>query len=260
MASEGNKRSFDAATLAEPIQLKRVRVILVATSLARNIGSAARAMKTMGLSRLYLVNPEQFPHQDAISLASGADDLLRDAVVCHDLESALGDCTAVYGASARPRGIQMPELSARAAALQALNVAEAHEVAFVFGSERQGLENHELLMCQQRLEIPANPQFSSLNLASAVQIVCYELRQASLSPRQVEPVRQSAPIADLERFLEHLSRVCEQIGFFGNKNPEIVLTRLRRLYQRAQMNPKELQMLRGVLTETEHALERARKR
>lgn len=249
-------------------KLNRVRVVLVRTQLARNIGSAARAVKNMGLSQLWLVAPMQFPNPEANSLAAGADDVLESAQVVATLSEALVGCVAVYGTSARRRTIELPALTPDIAATAAIKLSAAAnaDVAIVFGSERVGLENDELSLCQARIEIPSNPAFSSLNLAQAVQICSYEVRRSALafelsaanSPLNALADRRAIPASadEFEHFFEHYTRMLSNIEFFGTKAPEKVLTRLRRLFQRAEPDSRELQIMRGILTETEHRLGR----
>jgi tRNA (cytidine32/uridine32-2'-O)-methyltransferase len=248
--------------------LPRIRVVLVGTTLARNIGAAARAMKVMGLQRLYLVNPRFFPDPDATALAAGADDVLENAVVLEDLASAVADCVLVLGTSARRRDIVIPEYSPARAAQQLLANAEKDEVALVFGSERVGLDNRELLMCQGRVQIPTDPEYSSLNLASAVQLMSYEIRLAALADtanvRDVAPLAQDlrtpAPAIEFERLMTHYAEMLKQINFYSTKNPEKLLTRLRRLFQRAELDQREVQILRGILSETQRMLSSASER
>jgi len=248
------------------LDLNRVRIVLVGTQLARNIGSAARAIKNMGLSQLWLVAPLQFPNPDANALAAGADDILNSAKVVETLSEALVGCVAVYGTSAHRRTIELPALTPDVAAAAAIKLsAESEkEVALVFGCERVGLENHELSLCQARIEIPANPEFSSLNLAQAVQVCSYELRRAGIawhskragSATTTVEARRAVPASadEFEHFFDHYIRMLGRINFFGTKAPVKVLTRLRRLFQRAEPDSRELQILRGILTETEKQL------
>jgi tRNA (cytidine32/uridine32-2'-O)-methyltransferase len=245
--------------------LPRIRIVLVGTTLARNIGAAARAMKVMGLRRLYLVNPKSFPDPDATALAAGADDVLDNAVVMPDLASALADCALILGTSARRRDIVLKEYSPARAAEHLLAVAQKDEVALVFGSERVGLDNRELLLCQGRVQIPTDADYSSLNLASAVQLLSYEIRLAALSEsaaRDVAPIAQDirvpATAVEFERFMQHQAEFLKLINFYSTKNPEKLLTRLRRLFQRAELDQREIQILRGILSETQAALGRAK--
>jgi len=254
-------------------RLCRVRIVLVGTTLTRNIGAAARAMKVMGLRRLYLVKPKNLPDEDAFALAAGADDVLQQAVICDDLASAIGDCTLVFGTSARRRDIVITEFSPAAAARQALAMAAASEVALVFGSERTGLDNRELSLCQGRVQIPTDPDYSSLNLASAVQLIAYEIRLAALvvanesgqahthdHNRDVAPITQDihvpAPAIEFDRLMQHYSEFLKEINFYSTKNPEKLLTRLRRIFQRAAPDQREIQILRGILSEAQSALGR----
>jgi tRNA (cytidine32/uridine32-2'-O)-methyltransferase len=250
---------IDATTDARLARLQRVRVVLVQTSLARNIGSVARAMRAMGLTRLYLVNPAEFPHPEANVLASGADHVLDDAVVCTSLEQALADCVLSFGTSARDRRIPIPEMSPRAAcsqAVQQLDTLPSAEIALVFGSERMGLQNDELNLCQARVQIPTDHEFNSLNLAQAVQLLAYELRLAMLDQAVDHPVADHHPAAtiDFERMIDHWAKVLDQLGFHGTRNPDLVLTRLRRLLQRGAPDQREVQIMRGICSEIQYKL------
>src|SRR5688572_18421049 len=166
-------------------RLERVRIVLVRTSHPGNIGAAARAMKTMGLDRLVLVEPRAFPHAEAYALAAGADDLLERAIVAPTLAEALAGCRRAFGCTARLRGVALPELSARDAAPALVEAAGEGDVALVFGNERTGLTNDELFQCQAAVHIPANPEYTSLNLAAAVQVLTYELRMAAIAQGSV---------------------------------------------------------------------------
>lgn len=245
------------------------RFVLIGTSHAGNVGAAARAMKVMGLSRLYLVRPKNLPDEDAFALAAGADDVLQQAVICEDLASAIGDCTLVFGTSARRRDIVITEFSPAAAARQALAMAAASEVALVFGAERTGLDNRELSLCQGRVQIPTDSDYSSLNLASAVQLIAYEIRLAALALvgdsaeqnlRDVAPITQDihvpAPAIEFDRLMQHYADFLKQINFYSTKNPEKLMTRLRRIFQRAAPDQREIQILRGILSEAQGALAR----
>ncbi len=230
--------------------LAQIRIVLIETSHPGNIGAAARAMKVMGLSRLYLVAPQQFPSAEATARASGADDLLAGAVVCPDLESALAGCTRVYGASARSRTIPWPLFSPRECAAQVAEVPGDETVAFVFGRESSGLTNAELERCSALLHIPTNPDYSSLNLAAAVQVVSYELRQALLEPGP-EEASEGEPLADhtdVERFYDHLEQTLVELEFLDPENPRQLMRRLRRLFNRTALQVVEVNILRGILT------------
>ena len=256
--------------------LQKVRVVLVDTSHAGNIGAAARAMKNMGLRRLYLVNPKLFPHADATARASGADDVLAQAAVCADLDEALAGCTLVVGASARLRNLSVPLLDPHQCAIQVLNEMggdRSSECAIVFGREHSGLTNDELGRCHHLVHIPSDPDYSSLNLAAAVQVVSYELRMANISA--AAPMGSSrepavdvaldatgvlaegqvltadeplAPAEDMARFYEHLERTLVEIEFLDPKKPRIMMRRLRRLFNRSRPNITEMNILRGILT------------
>ncbi|MFA5627299.1 MAG: tRNA (cytosine(32)/uridine(32)-2'-O)-methyltransferase TrmJ [Thiohalomonadaceae bacterium] len=233
--------------------LARLRVVLMETSHPGNIGAAARAMKVMGLRQLYLVRPQQFPHAEATARASGADELLSQAVLCNSIDEALAGCSLVFGVSARLRSLSWPLVDARQAAQQAAVAAlGGQEVALVFGREQSGLSNEELQRCNCLLHIPTNPDYSSLNLAAAVQVVSYELRMALLDSSALFADEGDYASADeLESFYAHLEQTLIKIGFLDPDNPRQVLRRLRRLYNRAHTERVELNILRGILTETQ---------
>lgn len=237
--------------------LDTIRIVLVGTTHPGNIGAAARAMKTMGLYRLVLVNPENFPSADATARASGADDVLYQARVVDDLDAALEGCHLVIGASARRRGIQCVELDPRACAQQALNISRhgEGEVALVFGREHSGLSNEELDRCHFMVRIPSNPDYSSLNLAAAVQVLCYELRMAAdLAEDAADGVISlPAPAEEMERFYQHLQEVLLALGFLNPANPRHLMRRLRRLYGRALPDQTEVNILRGMLSAVQTA-------
>lgn len=234
---------------------QKVRIVLVDTSHPGNIGAAARAMKNMGLRRLYLVEPKLFPHADATARASGADDLLAQATVCASLDEALAGCSLVVGASARLRNLQAPLLDPRQCAeqtLKELSADESAECAIVFGREHSGLTNDELGRCHHLVHIPSDPEYSSLNLAAAVQVVSYELRMASLVEQgddiSVEESESLAPAEDMARFYEHLEQTLVDVGFLDPENPRIMMQRLRLLFNRSRPNVTEMNILRGILT------------
>ena len=238
----------------------RIRIVLVGTQHPGNIGSAARAMKTMGLHRLVLVAPERFPHAEATALAAGAGDLL-DAAPCFDtLAEAIADCGFVLGCTARARRIAMDESPPREAAGRI--VAEAGrgtEVALVFGRERTGLDNAELQLCHAAVAIPANPAYSSLNLAAAVQVLAYELRVAALAGASVPdaaaqaPSRDDAPAshAEMEGFFGQLAETLDAIDFHKGRTPEAAMHKLRRVFLRAAPDVREVRLLRGVLADAQ---------
>jgi TrmH family RNA methyltransferase len=228
--------------------LSRIRIVLVRTSHPGNIGSAARAMKNMGLGSLVLVAPKRFPDPEAIALASGADDVLAGARIETSLADAIGDCVAAYALSARVREWGPGQLAVREAAAAALADAGEGQVAFVFGNEASGLSNEELLVCQSHVRIPTDPAWSSLNLAQAVQIVTYELRMAAngghLSEVRAEPL---ATVADLEGLYGHLEQASIASEFLDPANPGRLRERWRRLFARARPEREEINILRGLL-------------
>ncbi|AYF88240.1 tRNA (cytosine(32)/uridine(32)-2'-O)-methyltransferase TrmJ [Pseudomonas sp. JS3066] len=245
--------------------LQNIRVVLVNTSHPGNIGGAARAMKNMGLSRLVLVDPEDFPSPEAQARASGADDILAGAQVVATLEEALVGCSLVIGTSARDRRIPWPLLDPRECGKTSVEQAQlGGEVALVFGREYAGLTNEELQRCQYHVHIPSNPEFSSLNLAAAVQVLVYEVRMAWLEqeglPSKVEKVETTAmlnaqpvTVDELERYYEHLESTLVEIGFLDPEKPRHLMSRLRRLYGRSGISKLEMNILRGILTETQKA-------
>ncbi|HYW76872.1 MAG TPA: RNA methyltransferase [Gammaproteobacteria bacterium] len=237
-------------------RLRAIRVVLVEPSHPGNVGAAARAMKTMGLGELALVAPQRFPHAEATALASGAADILQDAAVYETLEAAVADCTLVVGSSARARRLAVPPHDARTAALRVAGLAPQERPAIVFGRERTGLTNAELDRCHWLMQIPANPAYSSLNLAAAVQVVCYELRMAMSADGATASGEAPAPAGDMERFYEHLERVLVATGFLDPQAPKLLMRRLRRLFQRARPDRNEVNILRGILTSVERLRQR----
>jgi tRNA (cytidine32/uridine32-2'-O)-methyltransferase len=214
--------------------LSNIRVVLVNTSHPGNIGAAARAMKTMGLGRLYLVEPKTYPDAGATARASGADDVLASAQLCADVDEALQGCRFVIGASARSRSIPVPLVNPDECAQMLRTESETAEVALLFGCERSGLSNAEIDRCHFLVQIPSNPEYSSLNLAAAVQIICYE----------------DVPVAadEMERFYTHLEETLVALDFLDRSNPRMLMRRLRRLYNRARPDTNEVNILRGILT------------
>ena len=237
--------------------MSNVCIVLVETSHPGNIGAVARAMMNMGLGELRLVKPAQFPHAKATARASGAVGVLEQAQVFDTFAAAIADCQVVVGASARKRNIAWPEVNPRECAV-ALQAREADvRTAIVFGRERTGLSNEELDQCHQMLHIPCNPDFSSLNVAMAVQVVSYEIRMAGLDPDAVQDVPEDeAPATqdELNRFYEHLDDVVVATGFLDPQNPRQLRRRLRRLFNRAAMSRVEVNILRGVLTSVQKLL------
>ena len=231
--------------------LSNFKVVLVETSHPGNIGAVARAMKNMQMYQLRLVNPKFFPHADATARASGADDVLRAAEIYPSLAAAIGDCEIVLGASARDRTISWPALTARQCAEKWAALPEPRpKIALVFGRENSGLKNHELDLCHYLLRIPCNNEYSSLNLAAAVQVVCYELFCARQTPVQSEAGWGEAPPANaeqMEAFYVHLEQTIADIGFLHPERSKSIMRRLRRIYNRIQLDTKELDILRGIL-------------
>jgi len=223
-----------------------VRIVLVEITHPGNIGAAARAMKNMGLSQLYLVRPQGFPSAEATARAAGADDLLARAMVCDDLDEALTGCGLVFGASARARKISWPQLDPRAAAARVASVGE--KAAVVFGREHAGLTNEELDRCTHLLTIPTVPEFSSLNVAAAVQVVSYELRMATAPPAAAADQARLATAEQRERFYQHLEQVLLDLEFLDPANPKHLMRRLRRLFNRVELDENEVHILRGILT------------
>ncbi len=231
--------------------LARIRVVLIGTTHPGNIGSTARAMKVMGLSHLVLVNPRTFPSGEATALASNADDVLAAATVAESLTDAIAGCGLVLGCSGRPRALPLPTLDARIGAARALTESQQHEVALVFGREKTGLHEEEMRACHYLLRIPTSATYSSLNLAQAVQVVCYEIRQALLvdEPREIEPVDWvPEPPERLELFFSRLEQALTDIGFLNPAQPKRLMQRLRRLTLRARPDENELNILNGIVS------------
>ena len=240
--------------------VQNLRIVLVGTQHPGNIGSAARAMKTMGLSRLVLVAPEKAPDRDTQAMAAGADDLVEAAPVFASLAEAVADCRWVLGATARNRRIQLEPLHPHDAARRAVLATASGPVALVFGRERTGLDNEELQLCHAAVHIPSDPAFSSLNLAAAVQVLSYELRCALLGDapaddaaamRTAPPGEGAASHAELEGFFAQLADTLEQIDFHKGRAPESAMRKLRRLYLRANLDSADVRLLRGVLADAQ---------
>ena len=231
-----------------------IRIVLVNTTHPGNIGGAARAMKNMGLSRLYLVAPKEYPSDKAVWRSAGATDVLDNAVMVETLDDAISGCSLVVGTSARERRIPWPLLDPRECGESVWVEAGQHEVAIVFGREDRGLTNEELQKCNYHVNIPANEEYSSLNLATAVQVICYEVRMAYLKETKGKTLPNHTwdmPPADagaLENYYEHLEQTLTGLGFLDPANPKQTMTRLRRMYNRVRMDQMELNILRGVLT------------
>lgn len=228
--------------------LSNIRIVLVNTSHPGNIGAAARAMKTMGMSNLCLVAPQYFPHVKADEMASGALDVLGQAFVVKDLDEAIADCSLVVGTSARSRTIPWPMLTPRQFAEKAISESSLTKMAVVFGREQSGLTNEELHRCHFHVQIPSNEEYSSLNIAAAVQVIAYELRVASLASQEdsVWDI-EYATEKEMRGFYEHLERVLIDIDFLNPEVPRQLMTRLYRLFNRARPELIELNILRGIL-------------
>ncbi|MCG8025057.1 MAG: RNA methyltransferase [Candidatus Thiodiazotropha endolucinida] len=230
--------------------LKNIRIVLVDTSHPGNIGAAARAMKNMSLRQLHLVTPQHYPHQEATSRASGADDLLNNARVAGSLDEALTGCRLVVGTSARTRSIDWPIVTPREAAAKLVQEARSGDVALVFGRERSGLTNSELDRCTFLVHIPTNEDYSSLNLGAAVQILAYEIYLAQQQDPTVksDSQRDLATADMLQGFHEHLAQALDDIGFTDPHQSQKLLRRLRSLFQRARPDKDEINIMRGILS------------
>jgi tRNA (cytidine32/uridine32-2'-O)-methyltransferase len=241
-----------------------IRVVLVGTQHPGNIGSAARAMKTMGLSNLVLVAPKRYPDPEATALAAGAVDILEQAQVVESLAEALLGCTYVIGTSSRARSVALPELAPRQAAEQLVAKSSGNQVALLFGPERTGLENEDLQHCHACVLIPCNPEYASLNLASAVQVLSYEIRLQRIEQHLInKPDAKSVEIEianheQMERFFSHLAQFMDEVDFHKGKPPELVTQRLRRLFLRAEMDEREIKIIRGLLSDAQRLLHQNR--
>jgi tRNA (cytidine32/uridine32-2'-O)-methyltransferase len=244
--------------------LNHVRIVLVNTSDCRNIGSAARAMKTMGLSELVLVDPIEMPNGQAQALSAGASDVLANAKVVSTLEEAISDCGLVVGTSARSRTLPWPMLDPRGCGEKLIEEAHSFPVALIFGRESSGLTNDELQLCHFHVQIPANPDYSSLNLAMAVQTLSYEVRMSYLAVESKKhneiPIiatpdedEEYPVVEETERLYQHFEDALKATGFIVPSHPGLVMTKLRRLLNRARPDNKEVKMLRGMLASVERA-------
>lgn len=242
------------------MMLERVKVVLVGTTHSGNIGSAARAMKVMGLSQMVLVDPQCQVDAQAIALAAGASEIALNAQIYPTLEAAVADCGLVVGTSARSRTLEWPMLEPRECGEKLISEANQHSVAMVFGRERTGLTNEELQLCHYHVCVPANPEYSSLNLAMAVQLLSYEVRMAYLALQQSS---QSSTLQEeyprhqeLERFYAHLEQVIMQTEFISVQQPGQVMNKLRRMFTRARPEAQEINILRGILTSVQKSISR----
>ncbi|WP_162905700.1 tRNA (cytosine(32)/uridine(32)-2'-O)-methyltransferase TrmJ [Vibrio cholerae] len=240
--------------------LERVKVVLGGTTHSGNIGSAARAMKVMGLSQMVLVDPQCQVDAQAIALAAGASEIALNAQIYPTLEAAVADCGLVVGTSARSRTLEWPMLEPRECGEKLISEANQHSVAMVFGRERTGLTNDELQLCHYHVCVPANPEYSSLNLAMAVQLLSYEVRMAYLALQQSS---QSSTLQEeyprhqeLERFYAHLEQVIMQTEFISAQQPGQVMNKLRRMFTRARPEAQEINILRGILTSVQKSISR----
>lgn len=231
-----------------------IRIVLIETSHPGNIGAAARAMKNMSLDQLYLVSPKIFPSADATARAAGADHILHSAIMSQSLDEAVSDCHLVIGTSARLRTLNWPTYSPRSLAEELITKPDI-KVAIVFGRENSGLSNEELNRCHYLLQIPCNEAFSSLNIAAAVQVVTYELfviSQQGFPKPEISNNRNTLPAtsAQLERLFEHLQQTLIDIGFLQPVQSKSMMQRLRRLFHKSQLESKEVDILRGILSAT----------
>lgn len=236
--------------MSDPLALARVRVVLCQPSHPGNIGAVARAMKTMGFDRLVLVHPRQFPHADADARASGAVDLLRSAAVVDHLDAALAGTRFACALSARRRDLTPEPIDVRSAATEVVQHARTADVAIVFGPERVGLSVEDVSRCHRLVRIPANPEYSSLNLAAAVQIVTYEVRRAWASEAELAPQGsdvQPASHEEVERLIAHLEETMLATGFLEPSRPGRLIQRMRRMFARARPEAEEVAILRGFL-------------
>lgn len=227
-----------------------IHIILDHTSHPGNIGGAARAMKNMGLSELRLVAPKDYPSVEATRRASGADDILARAKQFKSLEEALADMTLVFGTSARKRHLPWPLINPREMS-EKICAQENNHIAIVFGNEQSGLSNEALALCQYHVNIPTEESFSSLNLAAAVQVLCYEIKMASLSNQDAisaEPELNIATVSEVSGLLSHLQESMVDVGFLNTQQPKRLTQRLQRLLAKARLEKEEVNILRGYLS------------
>lgn len=235
--------------------LKNIRIVLVHPSHAGNIGAVARAMKNMGLADLHLVSPRNFPDDQAIARSAGAEDILEKAIVVEKLDDAIADCVLVLGTSTRSRRLSWPALNPKDCASKVIDKSSDGKIAIVFGNERTGLSNEQLDKCQFLVIIPTDPEFSSLNLAAAVQIIAYELRQKCSNLEQIASHGDQddclASQSEVQGFFKHLEHVLIAIDFLDPAHPKKLMRRLYRLFHKAQLAGNEVNILRGFLTSIE---------
>jgi len=238
------------------LKLENIGIVMVGTTHPGNIGAAARAMHNMCFERLLLVDPQCPVGEIAYARASGANSVLDNRETCSSLQAAVADCQCVIAATARRRSLSWPELEPAQMARKLLEFGDECRTAIVFGREHSGLTNAELQMCNYMVTIPTNPDFSSLNIAAAIQVLCYEVyRQAGAPPpqAQLEPQDEPASNDELERYFEHLQRVLENSGFLDRRQPGLIMQRLRRLYLRSELTRNEINILRGMLNAVDSA-------
>ena len=237
--------------MIQAVSLAAIRIVLVEPSHPGNIGAVARAMKNMALADLVLVRPKAFPHPEAVARASGADDLLARARVTGSVTDAVADCGFVAATTSRPRDQNFRALDLHDAAIRIFDMSERGPAAILFGAERTGLTNEELALAHLLIRIPANPEYPSLNLAMAAQVLCYELRMTAAGRPQLAGPTRDAPLAtaaELEGLHEHLERLLTESGFLHPAHQKQVKLKLRRIFQRAMLDQNELSILRGMLT------------
>jgi tRNA (cytidine32/uridine32-2'-O)-methyltransferase len=237
--------------------LDNIQVTLSHTTHPGNIGAAARAMKTMGLSKLALVNPKDYPSGEATVRASRADDILQHAKVYSSVADAIEHCQLVVGTSARKRHLSIPLLTSRELTEKIASDHQGQQIALLFGTENSGLTNQELDYCHYHVYIPANPEYSSLNLAAAVQLISYELRMKFADAEQLTlPVAMEPPVSTetMNGFYEHLEQVLIETGYHNPSHPKHLMSRLRKLFNKAQPNNTEMQILRGILSSVQKTI------
>ena len=228
----------------------KIKIILVETSHPGNIGAVARAMKNMGLHKLVLVNPLCSVNDIAFARASGAQDILQKITIEDTLEDAIKNCNTVYAASARSRNINWPTFNPSECSSRIVNEGKEAETAVVFGPEQSGLKNEHIDLCDALLYIPVNPKFSSLNLAMAVQIFCYQLRMNYIEGKLESTNKEEslATVSEMENFYNHLERLLIESKFLDPKNPRFLMRRIRKLFAKASVDNNEVNILRGILT------------
>lgn len=238
----------------------QIRIVLVEPSHPGNIGAAARAAKTMGIENLVLVSPKSFPDNQATVRATGAVDVLEQAQVCTTLKEAISNCTFVVGTSSRERGLPCPQITPRELGVRVWQELQQGSVAIVFGRESSGLSNQEMDLCQYATTIPSNWEFGSLNLAAAVQVIAYEIFMSTLkqASSDSDDDQELATANELELFYEHLQIVLLEIEFLDPKQPKLLMRRLRHLYNRARPSQVEINILRGILSSIQQAVDPSR--